>query len=201
MGIKTGEVIEAGTSVFVAECYELHSPPPLGSLVRTTDAEVEIYGIICQACTESLDPGRRPVARGREETEEENIYRQNPQLSRLLRTTFECLIAGYRHDDRLHHYLPPRPPRVHSFVYICEPDDIQHFTRSLDFLPLLLNARTGLPDEVVSACLRVSGRLDRVPQRTRDAHLWATRSVFHPGWVEAAQLLSQWGGFPVSGPA
>jgi len=154
LAIKTGEVIEAGTSVFVAECYELHSPPPLGSLVRTTDAEVEIYGIICQARTESLDPGRRPVARGREETEEENIYRQNPQLSRLLRTTFECLIAGYRHDDRLHHYLPPRPPRVHSFVYICEPDDIQHFTRSLDFLPLLLNARTGLPDEVVSACLR-----------------------------------------------
>jgi len=154
LAIKTGEVIEAGTSVFVAECYELHSPPPLGSLVRTTDAEVEIYGIICQACTESLDPGRRPVARGREETEEENIYRQNPQLSRLLRTTFECLIAGYRHDDRLHHYLPPRPPRVHSFVYMCEPDDIQHFTRSLDFLPLLLNARTGLPDEVVSACLR-----------------------------------------------
>lgn len=151
---KIGEVIEASTGEFVAECYELHTPPPLGSLVRTTDGEVEIYGVVRNASTESIDPGRRPLARGREESEEGNIYRQHPQLSRLLRTTFDTLVIGHGQGDALHHYLPPRPPRVHSFVYLCEGDEVRRFTRSLDFLAILLGARAGSVDEVVSACLR-----------------------------------------------
>jgi len=151
---KIGEVIEASTGEFVAECYELHTPPPLGSLLRTTDGQVEIYGVVCNASTESIDPGRRPLARGREESEEENIYRQHPQLSRLLRTTFDTLVIGHGQGDELHHYLPPRPPRVHSFVYVCEGDEVRLFTRSLDFLAILLSARAGSVDEVVSACLR-----------------------------------------------
>ena len=154
MPTKIGEVIEASTGEFVAECYELHTPPPLGGLVRITDGQVEIYGVICNASTESIDPGRRPLARGREESEEENIYRQHPQLSRLLRTTFDTLVIGHGQGDELHHYLPPRPPRVHSFVYICEGDEVRLFTRSLDFLAILLSARAGSVDEVVSACLR-----------------------------------------------
>lgn len=154
MPTKIGEVIEASTGEFVAECYELHTPPPLGSLVRTTDGQVEIYGVVCNASTQSIDPGRRPLARGREESEEENIYRQHPQLSRLLRTTFDTLVIGHGQGDELHHYLPPRPPRVHSFVYLCEGDEVRRFTRSLDFLAILLGARAGSVDEVVSACLR-----------------------------------------------
>jgi len=155
---KIGEVIEASTGEFVAECYELHSPPPLGSLLRTSDGEMEIYGVVCNASTESIDPGRRPLARGREESEEENIYRQHPQLSRLLRTTFDTLIIGHGQGDELHHYLSPRPPRVHSFVYLCDQDEVRRFTRSLDFLAILLNSKAGSVDEVVSACLRQASR-------------------------------------------
>ena len=154
MPAKIGEVIGASTGEFVAECYELHTPPPLGSLVRTSDGQVEIYGVVCNASTESIDPGRRPLARGREESEESNIYRQHPQLSRLLRTTFDTLVIGHGQGDALHHYLPPRPPRVHSFVYLCEGDEVRRFTQSLDFLAILLGARAGSVDEVVSACVR-----------------------------------------------
>ncbi len=158
MSNKIGEVIEASTGEFVAECYELHTPPPLGSLVRTTDGEIEIYGIVCNAATESIDPGRRPVARGRDESEEENIYRQNPQLSRLLRTTFESLAIGHGQGNEVRHYLPPRPPRIHSFVHICEQAEVRRFTESLDFLSILLQSKTGEVDEVVSACLRHASR-------------------------------------------
>ncbi len=158
MPTKIGEVIEASTGEFVAECYELHSPPPLGSLLRTSDGEVGIYGVVYNASTESIDPGRRLLARGREESEEENIYRQHPQLSRLLRTTFDTLIIGHGQGDELHHYLSPRPPRVHSFVYLCDQDEVRRFTRSLDFLAILLNSKAGSVDEVVSACLRQASR-------------------------------------------
>lgn len=153
---KIGEVIEASTGQFVAECYELHAPPPLGSLVKTSDGDVQIYGVVCNAATESIEPNRRPIARGRDEAAEENIYRQHPQLSRLLRTTFDTLVVGHCKGEVTSplHYLPPRPPRVHSFVYICEQDEVCRFTQSLDFLPLLLSARAGTVDEIVAACLR-----------------------------------------------
>ena len=154
---KIGEVIEASTGQFVAECYKLHSPPPLGSLVKTSDGDVEIYGVVRNAATESVDPGRRPIARGKEEATEEGIYRQHPQLSKLLRTTFDTLVVGHsvgaQHAMPLH-YLPPRPSRVHSFVYLCENDELRRFTQSLDFLPILLSTRAGAVDEIVSACLR-----------------------------------------------
>jgi len=156
---KIGEVIEASTGQFVAECYELHSPPSLGSLVKTSDGDVEIYGVVCNAATESVDPGRRPIARGKEEATEEGIYRQHPQLSKLLRTTFDTLIIGHSVGASFLgrmplHYLPPHPSRVHSFVYLCETDEVRRFTQSLDFLPILLGTRAGAVDEIVSACLR-----------------------------------------------
>jgi hypothetical protein len=153
---KIGEVIEASTGQFVAECYKLHSPPPLGSLVKTSDGEVEIYGVVCNASTESIDPGRRPIARGKEESTEAGIYRQHPQLSKLLRSTFDTLVVGHSRGEGTSplHYLPPRPPRVHSFVYPCPQDEVRRFTQSLDFLTLLLSARINSVDEIVSACLR-----------------------------------------------
>jgi hypothetical protein len=154
---KIGEVIESSTGQFVAECYELHSPPPLGRLVKTSDSDVQIYGVVCNAATESVDPGRRPIARGKDEATEEGIYRQNPQLSKLLRTTFDTLVVGHSVEAQRAvplQYLPPRPPRVHSFVYLCENDEVCSFTQSLDFLTVLLNAKTNSVDEIVSACLR-----------------------------------------------
>lgn len=153
---KIGEVVESCTNEFVAECYELHNPPSLGSLVRAGDGEVEIYGVVCNAVTQSIDQGRRPLARGREETNEEDIYRQHPQLSRLLRTTFDTLIIGHGTGGTIYRYLPPRPPRVHSFVYLCSSDEVRRFTQTLDFLPTLLNTRTELGDEVLAACLRLA---------------------------------------------
>ena len=63
---RVGEIIEASTTDFVAECYELYQSPPLGSLVKTTDSPVELYGIVYNATTSSLEPGRRPIARGKD---------------------------------------------------------------------------------------------------------------------------------------
>ena len=58
--------------------------PPLGALVKTTDAPVELYGIVYHAETTGIEPGRRPIARGKDEKTEEAIYQSNPQLLKLL---------------------------------------------------------------------------------------------------------------------
>jgi hypothetical protein len=154
-GQRVGEVIEASTTEFVAQCYELYQSPPLGSLVKTRALPVELYGIVYNATTTSLEPGRRPIARGKDETSEEDIYRSSPQLLELLRSEFNALVVGHRQDDKLHHYLPPKPARIHGFVYLCPLEEVKEFSQSFNFLTILIN--THLPvsqDELIAACLR-----------------------------------------------
>jgi len=150
---RVAEVIEGRTGELVAECYRLHQAPPLGSLVKAGNPA--IFGVVCDVATESVDPGRRPLARGQDAADEADIYLQNPQLARLLRTTFRALIVGHREGEYLRHYLPPQPPHVHSFVYLCPAEEVREFTQSLDFLSILLFAPERAPvDEIIGACLR-----------------------------------------------
>jgi len=114
---RVGEVIEASTTDFVAQCYELYELPPLGSLVKTGDSDVELYGVVYQATTTSFEPGRRPIARGKDEASEEAIYQANPQLLKLLKSEFSALVVGHRQGDRLHHYLTP----AGSNPWLCLP--------------------------------------------------------------------------------
>jgi len=162
---RVGEVIEASTTDFVAQCYELYQSPPLGSLVKTRDESVELYGIVYNATTSSFEPGRRPIARGKDEASEAAIYQSSPQLARLLRSEFEALVVGHRENDKLYHYLPPKPARLHGFVYLCPPEEVREFSQSLAFLNILIN--TSLPvatDELIAACLR------RMSQVQADRH-------------------------------
>ncbi len=155
MGERIGEVIEASTTAFVAQSYELHQAPPFGSFVRVSDGAVDTIGIVCYAQTCGVDPGRRPVARGRDETDEEEVYRNNPELRELLRTEFSSVVVGFREGSNVFHYLPPRPPRIHGFVYNCEDDEVREFTSKLDFLQTLINSSVPVwVDELIAAALR-----------------------------------------------
>lgn len=161
---KIGEVVESTTGEFTAQSYKLHWAPPLGSLVKTCappetacDSDSSIYGIVCYSSTGGLEPGRRPTARGRDLEEEEDVYKQNPQLERLLCTSFKVLIVGHQDAGILRHYLPPRPPRVHAFVYPCSQAEVVGFTQALDFLNLLLGSTLPIPaEELVAASLRAA---------------------------------------------
>ena len=158
---KVAEVIEASTTQFVAQCYELYELPPLGSLVKTGD----IYGIVANATTTSLEPGRRPIARGKDEASEEEIYRASPQLLKLLRSEFEAMVVGHKEGDRLCHYLPPSPARIHAFVYLCAPEEVQKFSQSFNFLNILANTRLPVPaDELIAAALRQMSQAHEDPQ-------------------------------------
>ncbi len=108
---RVGEVIEASTTVFTAQCYELYGSPALGSLVKTGDGTVEQYGIVYETVTAGIEPGRRPIARGKDESDEEDVYKNNPQLLKLLRTEFSSLVVGYRGDIRWDSSKPDGAPR------------------------------------------------------------------------------------------
>jgi hypothetical protein len=155
---RIGEVIESSTTEFVAESYELHDAPPLGALLRASDGNTEIYAVACYARTGAIDPGRRPVARGRDDDDEAEIYRRHPELPQLLRTEFHALVVGFRAAGVFKWYLPPRPPRLHGFVYECLPDELLAFSAKSDCLSTLLAATPPAPaDELVAAFLRLAG--------------------------------------------
>jgi hypothetical protein len=155
MELRLGEVIEASTTEVTAQCYELYRLPPLGSLIKTKDGEVELYGIVYNAANTSLEPGRKPIARGKDETSEEAIYQSSPQLLKLLKSEFGALVVGYRKDSKLYHYLPPQPARIHGFVYQCSPEEVKEFSQSFVFLNILLNTRLPVSvEELVAASLR-----------------------------------------------
>jgi hypothetical protein len=161
---RVGEVIETSTAGFSAQCYELYQIPPLGSLVKT-GGSAELYAIVANATTTSLEPGRKPIARGKDEKSEEAIYRSSPQLAKLLRSEFVAVVVGHREDDRLHQRLPPQPARIHSFVYRCTPAEIIEFGKTFDFLDILLNASLPLPaEELVGAALRQMSQAHQDPR-------------------------------------
>jgi hypothetical protein len=119
--------------------------------VRTGDT----YGIVCYAQTSSLEPGRKPIARGKDETTEEAVYKSSPQLLKLLRSEFTAVVVGHQDGERLRHYLPPSPARIHSFVYLCQADEVKAFSQSFGFLNILLDAGQEVSaDEIIAATLR-----------------------------------------------
>jgi hypothetical protein len=163
---RVGEVIEASTTDFVAQCYELYELPHLGSLVKTREQDVEQFGVVYRATTTSFEPGRRPVARGKDELSEEALYQANPQLMKLLRSEFGVLVVGHRETDQLHHYLPPKPARLHGFVYLCSAEEIREFSQSFGFLNILVNTHLPIASgEIIAAALRQMSRVYEDPHR------------------------------------
>jgi hypothetical protein len=148
---RLAEVIEASSSVFRAQCYRLYEAPALGSLVAA--GAPSVYGVVCRVSTEPLDPSRPILARGESAQTEEQVYQDNPQIARLLTSRFEALIVGHESETGISHHLPPLPPRVHSFVKECSPDEIRDFSSGLDFIHLLVSAGPAASEEVIYACV------------------------------------------------
>ena len=151
--LRIGDVIDSDTNEFTTQCYDLYGAPALGSLVKAGEVN-SVYGVVSYSHTSGLDPTRRPVARGEGLASEELVYDQNPQLNRLLTTNFRTTIVGYEVSSQITTYLPPRPPRIHSFVTQCDNSEISTFAKSLDFISSILAANLPQSDDVVAAFIR-----------------------------------------------
>jgi hypothetical protein len=151
---------------FTAQCYKLNFAPQLGSLVKTRLGDNgEIYGVVYLVETHGLEPGRRVFIRGDKLDSEDEIYKVNPQLEKLLVTDFNVLVLGYSLDGNIYHFLPPQPSPVHSFVYVCDDSDMVNFTSSLNCLALLAEARIPVSvDEIMATFIRNVSRYHENPR-------------------------------------
>lgn len=149
------------------------SPPPLledpfeeslvrnaGRFAREFEETVEekpqgvapaIFGVVYHASTTNTDTTRRRAYW----KEEQQLKEEQPELCEwLLITEFRAIIVGYSEQARIRWHLPPRPPRIHCFVYPCTPAEICAFTSRMDFLRTIANFRNAPSEEVLAACIR-----------------------------------------------
>lgn len=153
---KIAEVIVSNSNEYVAQCYKLDVVPQLGYLVKTIRSnDEEIYGVVYYIETRGLEPGRRVLVRGDKLDKEEDVFKSNPQLVKLLVTDFKVLILGYSREGNIYHSLPPYPPSIHSFVYPCGESEIISFTESSQCLSLLAESKLIVSaDEIITAFIR-----------------------------------------------
>ena len=159
-----GEVVETSLTGYLAQCYKLDEPPPFGGMVKVRDrgGRCEIFGAVHHIATGGIDPGRRAMARGKNEppASDEQVYSENPQLSRLLRTEFGVTVLGCRRLDssgqpgRISYVFPDYPPPLHYGVALCATRTLVEFTREPRYLRALLDAKDAPVEELTAAVLR-----------------------------------------------
>lgn len=156
MNRPIGEIVDSRSTEIVAQCFEHGSPPPFGGMVAVRlDAGVTLYGVIHEVRTSGIDPGSRPIVRGRDGLRDQAIYDANPDLAQVLRTELAALLVGYRDGGTIERVLPPAPPPLHWSVYECPTDDARAFAQDCSYLERLLAVTLPAVDELVAAHIRL----------------------------------------------
>lgn len=152
-----GEVVDTSVAEFSAQACELNVAPPFGGFVKIAVPERTIYAVVYAIHTGSIEPGGRPVLRGRDGMRDRAIFEQNPDLEQLLRTEFSALIIGYQEGSAHRAYLPPSPPPLHWSVVECDQAEIARLTRRLDYFRTILSASDAPVDALLAANIRLAG--------------------------------------------
>ena len=169
---RIGEIIETTSTGIVAESETLNQPPPLGSLCEVKVGDrLTLYAVVAFGRTGGIDPSRRAAKRGNAQVSDAEVYRQHPELNRILRTEFSAVLVGWDEGKGIQQRLPSQPPPLHYSLYSCARETVANFTSQLVYLRLLLNAVGDIsPDQLVAANVRA---------------MYAARSDDHD-WLERA---------------
>lgn len=149
---EIGEVIGSSNTELIAESMLLHHSPGFGSFIKIKARET-IYAVVFNTYTHSLEPNRLAIAYHRSEQE---LRDEQPQIFELLKTKFEAVIIGYESEGAIRHHLPPQPPRLHSFVYACQPLEVRRLTSHFWFFRFLMSIEKAPRDELIAAVIRTA---------------------------------------------
>jgi hypothetical protein len=144
--------------------------------VKVTAPGRTVYGVVYAIHTGSIEPGGRPILRGRDGMRDHEIFDQNPDLEQLLRTEFSALVVGYAEGGALRTYLPASPPPLHWSVVQCDEAEVAALTARLDYLRTVLSAANASVDALLAANIRLAGtaHLDEAAFRVRAGRELAT---------------------------
>ncbi|HVX29412.1 MAG TPA: hypothetical protein VHA53_02945 [Nitrolancea sp.] len=135
---RYGEVIETSSARIWVECDTLNALPPLGALTQVdSEAGDTIFAVVAFSQTTGIDATRRAVRRGSDEVRDADVYRRHPELTRVLRSTFEAIPVAFERDGRVVYVVPPVPPPLHYSVAQLDHARIERLTDRFDYLVTL----------------------------------------------------------------
>lgn len=159
-----GEVIESSLEIFTGKTWIWDNYPSFGSLVTIKKNDQKIYAIIYQVQTGSDDVARKPFAY--QKTEEE-LKRDQPQIFEFLETSFNCILVGYKENDKIFYQIPAEPVKIHSFILNANHDEYMDFFKDSQFLYSIFSHENKLQniDELLLAIFK---NLKKIKDFTQD---------------------------------
>jgi hypothetical protein len=153
------EIVSASITSFTAESLRQDGEwtsgfgqAGFGSFVstRSSEGETQSIAVVHDMATEPIDGVHRTSAFGLDRAQ---LRLEQPQIFELLRTNLHATIVAHKRNGQIYPYLPPQPPALHDFVYICAADEVEAATSNFEFLRLLC-LKAGPADELLAAALR-----------------------------------------------
>ncbi len=130
------EVVESSLHQFKAQCWQWDNYPAFGSLLCVEQKPYLFIGVVNEINTGSIDPSRTPFAY---QKTEEQLKKEQPQIFEFLKTTFNCIILGYRYKERWFYTAPAHPAKVHGFVRPATEEEQRFFFAQERYLHRLFN--------------------------------------------------------------
>jgi hypothetical protein len=180
---RYGEVIETSSVRIWVECDRLNDLPPLGSVVSVaTEAGEMVFAIVSFCETTGIDSSRRAVRRGSDEVRNAEVYRRHPELTRVLRSTFEAVLIAFQRRESLYCLVPPIPPPLHYSVDAVSLTQLQRLSDRLDYLTMLARYQ----GEVAAEQIVISHLRATFEARGRDAS-WLDRAAGEIGRLYSSE--------------
>lgn len=147
---RFGEVVETSSVRIWTECDRLNDLPALGSVVQVATAGGEsVLAVVTYGETSGVDSSRRAVRRGSDDVRDAEVYRRHPELTRVLRSTFEAVPVAVIEGALLRCVVPPVPPPLHYSVESVTRRVLRALTDRFEYLPMLARYAGDVPAEQV----------------------------------------------------
>ena len=155
--IEIGRLLRAGTTGFIAGCrVNQLEAPAFGALVRAPlGTGYQVYGLIYDIHIDDDGLVRQLVTA---ENVSEEVMRDNRER-RIVPVELSVLAVGYEQDGKVHHLLPPRPPRSLDVIYLCDDKDLVRFTSAgrFGYFRHVLRSQDVPVGEVLAAHIQQAG--------------------------------------------
>ncbi len=157
------EVIESSLHGFTAQCWQWDDFPAFGELVTIQSGTRTLFGIVHQVHTGSMDPVRYPFPYQKTEAE---LLAEQPQIFEFLKTTLQCITAGYLENNKIYYLVSPEPPKIHSFVNHTQAELSRRFFADPGYLHLIFGQGAMIQglDELLLALLKQQAALNIINQ-------------------------------------
>ena len=111
-----GEVVYSAISQWTTQAWQYDCYPEFGSVICLQSDQVQIFGVVYHIKTDSDDPVRQVFAFQKLEQE---LREEQPQVFAFAKTSFSAIPLAFLQAGRLIYAMPPRPPKLHSFVRLA----------------------------------------------------------------------------------